>query len=94
MHEQALITDVTRKLKEIAEADGASRVTRIEVRLGALSHFTPEHFREHFDEAARGTLADGAEVRAALDTDINAPDAADVVLESVELEFDTSEERG
>jgi hydrogenase nickel incorporation protein HypA/HybF len=87
MHERALIEDVTRKVQELAAADGAERVTRVQVRLGALSHFTPEHFREHFDDAARGTVADGAEVVATLDPDIGAGYAADVVLESVELEF-------
>ena len=48
---------------------GRSRVTRIRVRLGALSHFTPAHFREHFEDASRGTLAEGAEVEAELRTD-------------------------
>ena len=51
--------------------------------LGALSHFTPEHFREHFDDAARGTLAEGAEVDATLDDDLADPRAQGVVLESV-----------
>ena len=54
---------------------GAARVTRVAVRLGALSHFTPEHFREHFADAARGTLAEGAEVDAVLDDDSTAPNA-------------------
>ena len=87
MHERALIEDVTRKVTELAAADGAQRVTRVQVRLGALSHFTPEHFREHFDDAARGTVADGAEVVATLDPDIGASYAGDVVLESIEVEF-------
>lgn len=87
MHERALIEDVTRKVQQLAAADGADRVTRVQVRLGALSHFTPEHFREHFDDAARGTLADGAEVVATLDPDIRAAYAGDVVLESIEVEF-------
>jgi hydrogenase nickel incorporation protein HypA/HybF len=91
MHERALIADVTRKVEQLAALDGADRVTRIEVRLGALSHFTPEHFREHFDEAARGTLAAGAEVVATLDPDINAPHAADVLLESIEVELPDQE---
>ena len=47
----------------VAAEEGGSHVTRIRVRLGALSHFTPEHFREHFDDAAAGTLAEGAEGR-------------------------------
>ena len=87
MHEKALITDITREVERTARGGGAERVTSIRVRLGALSHFTPEHFREHFDEAARGTLADGADVVATLDPDIHAPHAADVVLESIEVEY-------
>ena len=57
------------------------------MRLGALSHFTPEHFREHFEDASRGTLAEGAEVEAVLDGDIADARARDVVLESVEVEM-------
>ena len=68
-------------------ADGADRVTRVTVRLGALSHFTPEHFREHFVDASRGTIAEGAEVDAVLDDDVGAPNAAGVVIESVEVEM-------
>jgi hydrogenase nickel incorporation protein HypA/HybF len=78
--------DVMRRIEEVAAAEGADRVTRVDVRLGALSHFTPEHFREHFDDAARGTIADGAAVHAVSDHDPFAAGAADVVLESVEVE--------
>jgi hydrogenase nickel incorporation protein HypA/HybF len=87
VHERALMRDVTRKIDEIARAEGATRVTRVGVRLGALSHFTPEHFREHFADETRGTLADGADVDAALDDDVSAEHARDVVLESVEVEL-------
>lgn len=62
-------------------------MTRIRVRLGALSHFTPEHFREHFEDASRGTLAERAEVETELRTDPTEPDAQGIVLESVELEL-------
>ena len=57
------------------------------MRLGALSHFTPEHFREHFDDAVRGTLAEGAEVEAELGTDPTEPAAQGVVLESIDVEL-------
>ena len=87
MHEHALMADVTRKLEQTAVEAGADRVTRVVVHLGALSHFTPEHFQEHFVDATRGTVAEGAEVVATLDTDITARDAADVMVESVELEI-------
>ena len=62
--------DVMTRVEEVARAEGATRVTRVAVRLGALSHFTPAHFREHFEDAARGTLAEGAAVDAVLDGDI------------------------
>jgi hydrogenase nickel incorporation protein HypA/HybF len=67
----------------VAEAEGAGSVTRIRVRLGALSHFTPEHFAEHWADASRGTLADGAEVDAVMDADLDGEAAQGVVLESV-----------
>jgi hydrogenase nickel incorporation protein HypA/HybF len=86
MHEKALMDDLMAKILEVADAEGGLRVKRIRVHLGALSHFTPEHFREHFDDAARGTLAEGAAIEAEAGTDLTAPDANGVVLESVEVE--------
>ena len=94
MHERALMTDLMREIQAVAQADGATRVTRVSVRLGALSHFTPEHFREHFVDASRGTLAEGAAVEALLGDDLDDPRAAGVVLESVEVEVPDSEETG
>jgi hydrogenase nickel incorporation protein HypA/HybF len=88
MHEKHLTDDLVRKLEALAAGEGG-RVTRVRVRLGALSHFTPEHFREHFEEAAAGTLAEGAEVQAELDIDPTAPGAQGVLLETVELELDS-----
>jgi len=87
VHEKALMDDLMRKLEAEAEAEGGRRVTRIRVRLGALSHFTEAHFREHFEDAARGTLADGAAVEAELRTDPTEPGAQGVVLESIDLEL-------
>ena len=86
MHEQALMRDLMQKITAEAETEGATRVTRISVRLGALSHLTEAHFREHFEEASRGTVAEGAAVDAKLATDPTEPDAQGVVLESIEVE--------
>ncbi len=91
MHEKHLTEDLVRRLEALAAAEGGTQVTRIRVRLGALSHFTPEHFREHFDDAAAGTLAEGAKVEAELDTDPTAPGAQGVLLETVELELESEE---
>ena len=86
MHEASLINDLMRRVGDVAAAKGASRVVGLDVWLGALSHFSPEHFREHFDEASRGTLAEGAELRVVLSDDIGHRDAQSVMLQSVELE--------
>jgi hydrogenase nickel incorporation protein HypA/HybF len=86
VHEQALMRDLMQKITAEARAEGAERVTRIRVRLGALSHLTEDHFREHFEEASRGTVADGAAVEAELCIDPTEPHAQGVVLESIEVE--------
>ena len=87
MHEQALMKDLMRTIESQARAEGALRVTRIRVRLGALSHFTPGHFREHFADASRGTLAEGADVETELRTDPTEAEAQGVVLESIDVEL-------
>jgi hydrogenase nickel incorporation protein HypA/HybF len=86
VHEQALMNDLMRKILAEADAAGAARVVGINVRLGALSHFTPGHFREHYEDASRGTIAEGASVAAEVRTDPTEPQAQGVVLASIEIE--------
>ena len=86
MHERALMQDLVAEIERLGRSERALRITCVEVRLGALSHFTPEHFCEHFVDASRGTLAEGAAVHAELDGDVHAARATGVVLESVEVE--------
>ena len=84
MHERALLADLIREIQETAAAEHAKRVVAIAVRIGPMSHMTPEHFVEHFVDASRGTIAEGA--RCAVDEiDPRDPLAQSIVLESVEL---------
>jgi hydrogenase nickel incorporation protein HypA/HybF len=87
MHEHALIRDVMARIGEVARAEGATRVTAVRVRIGALAHVTPEHFREHFEDAARGTVAEGATVHAEVVGEATSATARDVVVETVEVEL-------
>jgi hydrogenase nickel incorporation protein HypA/HybF len=80
------MNDVMRELERVATESGAARIERIRVRLGPLSHFTPGHFREHFEDAARGTLAEGAAVEAFVDETLDGERAQGVVLASVEVD--------
>jgi hydrogenase nickel incorporation protein HypA/HybF len=86
VHEASLMKSLMGKVEQLARENGAGRVTRLSVKLGALSHFSPDHFREHFERAARGTVAAGASLEIELLTDISDPRAQDVILDSADVE--------
>lgn len=86
MHEASLMKGLMRRIDEVAQADRARRVTGVSVWLGALSHMSAEHFEEHFAQASAGTLAENAELSVSVSGDPHHPRAADIVLESVEIE--------
>jgi hydrogenase nickel incorporation protein HypA/HybF len=86
MHERALLADLVREIEEVAARERASGVRSVAVRIGPMSHMTPAHFVEHFVDATRGTVAEGA--RCDVSTiDPRDPLAQSIVLESVELEY-------
>lgn len=85
MHEASLIKGLVKQVEAIVRQEGAKRAVGITVTLGALSHFSPEHFREHFEHESPGTLADGAQLHITLDTDATADRAQGVYIESVEV---------
>jgi len=82
----SLIHDLMRKIETIAREQNATKVVGVKVRLGALAHISADHFREHFEEEAKGTIADGARLDVELLTDENDPQAQDIMLDSVEVE--------
>jgi hydrogenase nickel incorporation protein HypA/HybF len=84
MHEQRLMTDLVAEVARIASFERARPVC-VRVRLGALSHFTPQHFREHWEDATRGTPFEGCAVETHEDGDPTAHAAQTVVLESIDL---------
>jgi hydrogenase nickel incorporation protein HypA/HybF len=86
MHEMSLMTDLIRKVEGTAQAQQASKVVCVTVKLGALSHISPDHLREHFAQATRGTLAEGARLQVEILTDLADPQAQQIVLDSVEVE--------
>ncbi|MBS0517960.1 MAG: hydrogenase maturation nickel metallochaperone HypA [Proteobacteria bacterium] len=86
MHEASLIAGLMRRVEEISRRENATRVVAVSVWLGALSHMSADHFAEHFTEAAKGTLAEGAQLHTTVSDDVEHPHAQDLVLESVEVE--------
>jgi hydrogenase nickel incorporation protein HypA/HybF len=86
MHEAHLMHDLMRRIDAVAQENGAVRVAGVRVWLGALSHFTPAHFEEHFRDASAGTLAEGARVACETSDDPRHPDAQGVRLLSIEVD--------
>ena len=85
MHEASLMIGLMRQIETIAEQEGARKVTRIKVWCGALSHMTEAHFAEHFDQFAKGTLAEGAALDVTISDDFTDDRAQDVLLESIDV---------
>lgn len=85
MHERHLMDDLMGKILAVAEEHKAERVTMVEVWLGALSHMTPEHFREHYDQVATETIAADAELRCEQSDDPHHPQANGILLRNVEI---------
>jgi hydrogenase nickel incorporation protein HypA/HybF len=60
MHEVAIMTEALRMAQEAATAAGAARITKVRLRIGALSGVVPEAMRFAFDVVAHDTPAAGA----------------------------------
>ena len=86
MHEFSLIADLLKKIEAIVHQQDATKVTGVKVRLGALSHISADHFREHFRNETRGSVAESAILEVKVVEDIHDPHAQDILLESVEVE--------
>ena len=86
MHETALVRDVVRRIEDLGHATGARRITGAKIWLGALSHLSAEHFREHYAFEAQGSMAAGAILTIEASSDLDHPDAQHVRLESVDLD--------
>ncbi len=85
MHEASLMNALMRQIEVVAAAEEAERVTVVRVRLGALAHMSPAHFREHWEIAARGGIAEDAELEVELSEDLGDPAAQDLTLLSLDV---------
>lgn len=85
MHELSLLSDLLKKIRQIALEQQPSRIKTVTVELGALAHISATHFREHFDDAVAGTELAQVGLDVECNEDIHAPTAQDIILKSVEL---------
>ncbi len=85
MHEFSLIKDLIRKITTIAHEQHASKVLSVTIKLGALPHISPDHFRDHFVLASHGTIAEGARLNIEFMTDVTDPQSQEVLIENIEV---------
>jgi hydrogenase nickel incorporation protein HypA/HybF len=86
MHEHAIIKDIIKQIQSIAAVQGALKVVGVSIKLGALCHITPRHFREHFELLSRGTVAERAKLSFEVSKGIDDPHAQNITLESIDVE--------
>lgn len=86
MHEASLMTNLMARIEELARAEGATHVVGVSVWLGALSHMSAEHFAEHFEHAAAGTIAEGARLDVTVSDDPRNANAQIILLEKIKIE--------
>jgi hydrogenase nickel incorporation protein HypA/HybF len=85
VHELSLVSDLLRQATHVVLDCGADRAVRVGVRLGALSHLSEQHLRDHFDTATVGTVLEGAELVVEVSADPHDEHAQDLILTHVEI---------
>jgi hydrogenase nickel incorporation protein HypA/HybF len=88
MHEGTLVRELVAKVNAIAEAEGATSVSAVAVKVGDFSHVSADHLREHFAHEAAGTISEGARLDVEPVGGMDNPLALEIVLESIEIQQD------
>lgn len=85
MHEAGMIRDLLAKIEELAARESSKQITGVTVWLGALSHISAEHFREHFENETTGSIAENAKLDIEVSDDIHHPQAQAILLRSIDI---------
>lgn len=85
MHEASLMKNLMRQIETIAVEEKATKITAVKVWCGAFSHMTATHFAEHFNQAAAGSIAEGAALDVTISDDITDDRAQDILIESIDV---------
>lgn len=85
MHEETVLADLVRKVDTVARESGGRPVVRARIWIGALSHLTEDQLRARWPIAARGTLAEEAQLEVTRSPDPTDLRAQAVVLTSIDV---------
>lgn len=62
MHESHLIEPVIKGISEHAQKEGAQKVSKVRLKIGALTCVKEDSFKETFSVLAKGTILEGADL--------------------------------
>ncbi|MFH1683938.1 MAG: hydrogenase/urease maturation nickel metallochaperone HypA [Candidatus Margulisiibacteriota bacterium] len=62
MHEIHLLTDLLKDLLKAAQKNNAKKISKVYLRMGTFTEINEEILRHFFQEKAKGTIAEGAEI--------------------------------
>lgn len=85
MHEMSLINNLLEKINTVAAQQQATKVTGVTVWLGAMSHISEDHFRGHFVEGVKGSIAENATLMVEMSEDLSHEQAQDILLKSIDV---------
>lgn len=83
MHERKLVDDIVRKAIHVAHEHNRVEAQTIRIEIGALNHAIPSTLRRLLEDAALGTVLEGAAFEIEKDLDTTSPTALDVRLVSI-----------
>ncbi len=86
MHESGLIRNLMKQVESLAKENNAQCVSKVVVRVGALTPYSNESVISHFEEAKTGSVASEASIEVIRDSEILSPTAQDLVIDSIEVE--------
>ncbi|MCE5228576.1 hydrogenase maturation nickel metallochaperone HypA [bacterium] len=85
MHESSMMTGLMRQIESIARVQDATRVVGVTLRIGVMTNISPDHLREHFAMAARGTIAEDADLSIVEEENPASPFANQILLEAIDV---------
>ncbi|MFW7379544.1 MAG: hydrogenase/urease maturation nickel metallochaperone HypA [Oligoflexus sp.] len=86
MHEYTMIHQLMSNIASIAEGEGAKKVRCLKLKLGAMLEISAEHFQEHFNQVAKGSIAEDALLILDRSEDPYEPDAQAILIEMMEID--------
>lgn len=85
MHELSLLNNLMTKIDALARENDCAEISAVNVWIGALAHISADHFREHFEQAAKGSVVENAQLSVELSADQQHENAGDILLISVDI---------